>query len=160
MQMSQDDFERLVPGDAGLILYGALFARARKNTKLSESRGIGAGAVAGIVISANVVVIIVVVFIRRWLVRAKYKKRTGQKTEQRTETSHGVELQDIPDSEHGKNAGASEHDFQVPIKRSSETRHYDTPGGDGVISHYQPLRKSHNTDTDGPYQRPIRFGNK
>ena len=77
--MSQDDFERLVPGDAGLLLYGALLAKARKNTEQSESStytsssGIGAGALAGIFVSINVAVIIAIIVIRRMLVKAKEK---------------------------------------------------------------------------------------
>ena len=72
--MSQDEFEGLVPGDAGLILYGALLAQARKSAEShTSSSGIGVGAVAGILISVNVVVIIAIIVIRKWLMKAKEK---------------------------------------------------------------------------------------
>ena len=78
--MSPDEFEGLVPGDTGLLLYGALLAQAWKNTERhtgssghTSNSGIGVGAVAGIFLSVNVVVIVAIIVIRKWLVKAKEK---------------------------------------------------------------------------------------
>lgn len=60
-QLSQEEFEALVPGDTGLLLYGALLAKQKKSQKEAQesSSGLGVGAASGT--SACVAVIVVII---------------------------------------------------------------------------------------------------
>jgi hypothetical protein len=78
LQMGQDEFENLVPGDDGLLLYGALLAKARDTESHTSSSGLGAGAVAGILLSINAIVVIAIIVLRKWFIR-KAKQKQKQK---------------------------------------------------------------------------------
>lgn len=62
IQLSQDRFQALVPGDAGLLLYGALQAREQQAESQNQesSSDLGTGAIAGIAVGIIVAIVAIV----------------------------------------------------------------------------------------------------
>jgi hypothetical protein len=139
LQMGQDEFENLVPGDDGLLLYGALLAKARDTESHTSSSGLGAGAVAGILLSINAIVVIAIIVLRKWFIRkAKQKQKQKERKEQETAVADDFQLPAVTPPD-----GSSTACYQRP----ADVNQYATPNRAYFedVSRYQPLSGSQET---------------